>query len=77
MDAKKNEQKVIANADRKSVNLDELTVKINRLNRYIMQADKRMGAYQAEANKALKQLKHQRDYAAQQLDRSASVRGEA
>ncbi len=59
-----------------SVSLDELKIKINRLNRYVLNADKQIEKYQKELDKSVNKLRNDRDFAARHLDQSASVRGE-
>lgn len=71
------EQQQLINADKKSVDLDGLNVKINRLNRYIAQAERRMAGYQKEMAKGHSKLRDERDFAAKHLDSSATIRREA
>ena len=66
----------IAKNDRKTVNLDDLNIKINRLNRYIAQAERRSGLHQKELDKLGQKLRHEKDFAARHLDQSATLRRE-
>lgn len=58
------------------INLDELTIKINRLDRFVQRAEQRMGQYENQLIKIQGKLKHDRDFAAQHLDGSATLRRE-
>ena len=70
------QQAQIANADRKTVNLDEINTKINRLNRYIGQTDKRIAIHQKELDKNINKMRYEKDFAAKHLDKSATLRRE-